>query len=49
MINCCNKDNFDYQIKETKEGIQINIAPKDKSKVESFKAMVENCKEFCDL
>jgi hypothetical protein len=51
MFNCdiksfCGK--FKCKTKETDEGIQINISPKDKSKTESLKAMSKACKDFCD-
>lgn len=53
MTNCCGIDaksiceQFKCKITENSEGIQINISPKDASKVESFEAMISKCKDFC--
>ena len=53
MSNCCGFDakdlcsQFDFQIKETKEGVQVEVKPKDASKADSLKAMAKACKDFC--
>jgi hypothetical protein len=55
-MNCCGipidfqsmcKD-FNCQVRETEEGIQINLSPKDPSKAPALKSMVKACKELCD-
>ncbi len=52
-MNCCGIDaenlckQLECNIKETKEGIQVDIRPKDSKKVESLKALVKGCRDFC--
>lgn len=55
MINCCGtdckdlKEKFSCDIRETKEGVVIEVKPKDPSKADSLKAMVKACKDIgCD-
>lgn len=51
---CCRSDHKTWRDKvnikseETEDGIQWTVSPKDKSKVESFKAMVRGCRDLCD-
>jgi len=53
MFNCCGKsakdicEQLDCNIKETQEGIQIEIKAKDPSKTESLKTLIKSCKDFC--
>ena len=42
--NCC--EDFDYEVKEEADGIQISIKPKDSSKTEAFKAFVNSSKQL---
>ena len=54
MFNCCGadaksvRDQFDCKITETTKGVSVDLSPKDASKTESFKAMINGCKDFCD-
>jgi len=34
-------------IKETKEGIQVDLKPKDPKKIGSLKAFAKSCRDFC--
>lgn len=51
---CCKTDQcnlseqFDFTINNTKEGIIIDVKPKDKSKVDSLQKLAEAYKDFCD-
>jgi hypothetical protein len=53
MKNCCGIDlenvcnQLECNIKETKDGIQADIRPKDSTKVESLKALAKGCRDFC--
>ncbi len=53
MKNCCGVDvgniceQLDCKIKETKDGIQVDVTTKDASKTGSLKALVKACKDFC--
>ena len=53
MKNCCGIDmenicsQLECNIKETKEGIQVDIKPKDSKKIESLKALAKGCQDFC--
>ena len=55
MANCCSYfdmkslcEDFNVKIEQTKTGINVNIEPKDQSKIESFKNLVKACQDFCD-
>ena len=39
-------ENFNCKIEETKEGVQINITPKDPAKSESLKSFVKSWKDL---
>jgi hypothetical protein len=41
-------ENFNCKIEETKEGVQINITPKDPAKAESLKSLVTSWKDLFD-
>ena len=51
---CCSIDRKSWHDKlevvttETEDGVQWTVSPKDKSKSESFKAMVRGCRDLCD-
>ena len=53
MINCCSSkdcnwnEKFDISVVNSKEGISINVKPKDKTKVESLQKLAESYKDFC--
>ena len=53
MKNCCGMDmeslcsQVECKVKETKEGIQIEMRPKDPAKTESLKALAKACRDFC--
>ena len=53
MFNCCGIntksfcEQFEFDVEETKEGIQVKIKAKDPNKTESLKAMVKDCRDFC--
>ncbi len=52
MGDCCSNlsgfcDQLECNVKETQEGIQVDVKPKDASKTESLKALAKACKDFC--
>ena len=53
MSNCCGMDmksiceRFNCDVKETANGVQINVTPKDPEKVDSLKGLAKACKDFC--
>jgi hypothetical protein len=53
MHNCCGfntknfREQFDFNLSNTKEGITIAVTPKDKTKVESLQKFAEACQDFC--
>ncbi len=53
MKSCCGIDvenicsQLECNISETKEGIQVDIKPKDPKKTESLKALAKGCRDFC--
>lgn len=54
MIHCCStkdcnwNEKFDISVTNSKEGITIDVKPKDKSKVESLQKFAAAYKDFCD-
>lgn len=53
MFSCCGKDmkslceQLECNVKETQEGIQVEISAKDASKTESLKALARAHRDFC--
>jgi len=53
MFNCCGKemkslcDQLECQVKETTNGVHVEIAAKDPAKTESLKALVKAARDFC--
>ena len=41
-------ERFDIKYEPTDKGVILNIEPKDKTKIESFKKFVEACRNFND-
>ncbi|MDD5432666.1 MAG: hypothetical protein PHO70_06765 [Candidatus Omnitrophica bacterium] len=54
MFSCCGKDmksiceQLECKVKETQNGVQVDIKAKDASKTESLKALVKACHDFCE-
>ena len=53
MVNCCGTnggnicEQLECKVTETDKGIRVEVAPKDKTKVASLKALAKGCKDFC--
>ncbi len=53
MFNCCSKEGksiceqLDCAVKETAQGIQVEISAKDPSKMESLKTLIKALHDFC--
>jgi hypothetical protein len=51
--SCCGNgsewfhDQFDFSVKETEKGIQIDVTPKDPGKTESLKSFAKGLMDFC--
>ncbi|MBI4384945.1 MAG: hypothetical protein HY579_13045 [Nitrospinae bacterium] len=41
------RNRLDVKMEETKEGIRIDLKPKDPAKVKPFQEAIKNWKEFC--
>ncbi len=46
--SCCEKikAELDIKIEETDQGVKVNVTPKDPNKVNSFKGLLRNYKDF---
>lgn len=53
MMNFCNtkdcnwNEKFDFSVQNSKEGVIIEVKPKDKTKVESLQKFAKAYKDFC--
>ncbi|MBI4388692.1 MAG: hypothetical protein HY580_00805 [Nitrospinae bacterium] len=55
MFDCCQslcsefmRNRLDVKVEEIKDGIRIDVKPKDSAKVKPFQEAVKNWKEFCE-
>ncbi len=53
MCNCFGfntknfREQFEFSVSNSSEGITIDVRPKDKGKVESLQKFAEACQDFC--
>jgi hypothetical protein len=53
MNNCCGfnsknfREQFDFKVSNSADGITVDVKPKDKSKVKSLQNFAEACQDFC--